>query len=170
KPEGLASVPEEVRHMHAREPMSKRALVVVLGVMAAIAAGYVLFVKKKSEAPAEKDTTAQKKVPPPQTPAPGGGAAGPDKRAEGRPLDVRVAEEDDPRGRLRLEGQVIDDEERPVGGAVVLLGSRPRRTAKTEADGSFAFDQLVGRSYFVAARKDDAVAGPVTVRVTAKTE
>ncbi|HKA90706.1 MAG TPA: carboxypeptidase regulatory-like domain-containing protein [Haliangiales bacterium] len=150
--------------------MSKRALVVVLGVMAAIAAGYVLFVKKKSEAPAEKDTTAQKKVPPPQTPAPGGGAAGPDKRAEGRPLDVRVAEDDDPPGKLRLEGQVIDDEERPVGGAVVLLGSRPRRTAKTEADGSFAFDQLVGRSYFVAARKDDAVAGPVTVRVTAKTE
>lgn len=155
--------------MHAREPMSKRALVGVVGVMLAIAAVYLLVSKKKPDAAAPKAATAQK-VPPPQAPPPPGGSASQEKRAEGRPLDLRVAEDDDPAGKLRLEGQVIDDEERPVGGALVSLGARPRRTAKTEADGSFAFDQLVGRGYSVEARKDDAVAGPVTVRVTTKTE
>jgi hypothetical protein len=46
-------------------------------------------------------------------------------------------------GALRLEGLVLDDEERPLGGARVTLDGA--RTTTTEADGSFAFDDLAPR-------------------------
>ena len=55
--------------------------------------------------------------------------------------------DDDPRGELRLEGQVIDENDAPVGGVTVVLGSNPPRTMTSEADGGFAFDALVGRPY-----------------------
>src|SRR5690349_13059987 len=58
-----------------------------------------------------------------------------------------VLVEDDPVGDLRLEGIVLDADEKPVGGALVTLGSNPPREATTEVDGGFAFDQLVGRQY-----------------------
>ena len=88
---------------------------------------------------------------------------------DGPPPELALAYDDDPAGTLRLEGQVVDSDERPVAGAAVLLASNPRRQARSEADGSFSFDKLVGRSYAVQAVKDDAVAG-ATVRLTAKTE
>ncbi len=78
--------------------------------------------------------------------------------------------DDDPRGALRLEGQVVDAEEHPVGGATVVLGSNPPRTATTEADGGFAFDALVARPYTVVARAPHGIAGPVTARLTAKSD
>ena len=94
-------------------------------------------------------------------PPPGGG----DREA---PLPVLV--DDDPRGELRLEGQVLDANERPVAGAVVVLGSTPPRTATTEADGGFAFDALVGRPYTLVARAATGIAGPVTTRLTDKSD
>ncbi|HEY1105321.1 MAG TPA: hypothetical protein VGE78_04160, partial [Agromyces sp.] len=45
--------------------------------------------------------------------------------------------DDDPKGSLRLEGQVVDAEEHPVSGATVIVSSNPPRTATTEADGGF---------------------------------
>src|SRR5262245_3736972 len=60
--------------------------------------------------------------------------------------------DDDPKGTQRLEGQVIDDKDQPVGGATVVLSSNPPRSVLTEDDGSFAFDNLVGRPYQIAAR------------------
>jgi uncharacterized GH25 family protein len=78
--------------------------------------------------------------------------------------------DDDPPGTLRLEGQVVDDADKPVGGATVVLQSNPPRTTTTEDDGSFAFDKLVGRTYTLVARAPAGIAGPVTARLTGKTE
>lgn len=78
--------------------------------------------------------------------------------------------ENDPAGDLRLEGQVIDAEERPVGGAVVAINSVPVRTVTTEGDGSFAFDRLIGRDYELEATAGDGYAGPVRLRLAADTE
>jgi protocatechuate 3,4-dioxygenase beta subunit len=81
-----------------------------------------------------------------------------------------VVTDDDVRGELRLEGQVVDGHDEPVGGATVVLSSNPPRTATTEADGGFAFDELVGRPYTLIARAKQGVAGPVTAKLTAKSE
>jgi uncharacterized GH25 family protein len=78
--------------------------------------------------------------------------------------------DDDPKGTLRLEGQVLGDSDKPVAGAVVVLSSNPPRTATSEDDGSFAFDRLVARPYTLIARAPAGVAGPVTARLTAKSE
>src|SRR4051812_43580093 len=61
-----------------------------------------------------------------------------------QPLLVIDAE---PAGALRVEGQVVDAESQGVGGATVVISARPPRTVVTEADGSFAFDHLIGRQY-----------------------
>jgi len=83
---------------------------------------------------------------------------------------MRFARDDDPAGPLRLEGQVLDENDQPVGGATVWLSSAPPRTGKTESDGGFAFDKLVGRTYSVAARAGDKVGGPVTYTLTATSD
>lgn len=76
----------------------------------------------------------------------------------------------EPPGALRLEGLVLDDSDQPVGNAMVLLDSVPRRELHTEADGSFAFIDLRPRVYRVEVRKDDAMAGPIRVRVSPDVE
>src|ERR1700733_10256636 len=94
--------------------------------------------------------------------------ATPDRR-EPEP-DVQVLIDNDPRGALRLEGQVVDVDDHPVAGATVVLSSNPPRTATTEADGGFAFDALVARPYTLVARAAHGVAGPVTARLNAKSD
>lgn len=81
-----------------------------------------------------------------------------------------VLVDDDPRGPLRLEGQVIDASEKPVAGAIVVLASNPPRQATSGEDGTFAFDSLVGRPYTLTARAPQGVAGPITARLTDKSE
>ncbi|MEM9488994.1 MAG: carboxypeptidase-like regulatory domain-containing protein, partial [Myxococcota bacterium] len=78
--------------------------------------------------------------------------------------------DDDPEGPLLLEGQVLDDNDLPVGGATVVLSSHPPRTAISEDDGSFSFDKLVPRSYALHARKDDLAGGPVIHELTESSE
>ncbi|MCC6996578.1 MAG: carboxypeptidase regulatory-like domain-containing protein [Deltaproteobacteria bacterium] len=78
--------------------------------------------------------------------------------------------DDDRRGALRLEGQVIDADEQPVAGARVALDANPRRVVDSAADGSFVFDALVARDYTLEAASGDAHAGPVTTRVHARSE
>jgi len=96
----------------------------------------------------------------------------PPKHPEGRDTDVTgpVLVDDDPKGSLRLEGQVVDAEDHPVPGATVVLSSHPQRTAKSATDGGFAFDNLVARPYTLVARSDKGVAGPITARLTAKSD
>src|SRR4051812_8392924 len=50
----------------------------------------------------------------------------------GRSGDVQI--DDDPKGALRLEGQVVDADDHPVKGAIVVLSSNPPRTDTTEED------------------------------------
>ncbi|HEY5947681.1 MAG TPA: carboxypeptidase regulatory-like domain-containing protein, partial [Kofleriaceae bacterium] len=72
----------------------------------------------------------------------------------------------DPEGPLRLEGQVVDEDGHGVGGAEVWLGSVPPRSAKSEDDGTFAFDKLVGREYGLSAIAGERIAGPVEYKLT----
>jgi hypothetical protein len=84
--------------------------------------------------------------------------------------ELAVLVDDDPRGTLRLEGQVIDGDDKPVAGATVVLSSNPPRTATSAEDGGFAFDALVGRPYTLIARASQGVAGPITARLTETSE
>jgi uncharacterized GH25 family protein len=75
-------------------------------------------------------------------------------------------------GTLRLEGQVIDEEQRPVEGAQIhlvdqsqLMERRQRKTI-SNADGSFAFDKLTTRTYILAATKGDASSSYTTRSLT----
>lgn len=77
----------------------------------------------------------------------------------------RMVQPRDDAGTHRLEGQVIDASEQPVGGVVVGLDTRPPRVTQTEADGSFVFEDLAERTYRVGASKDDHRADAVAVRV-----
>lgn len=79
---------------------------------------------------------------------------------------MELALDDDPVGSLRLEGQAVDEDGDPVEGATIMLGSAPPRTTTSDTDGSFAFDNLVGRRYPIYARSSDRIGGPVVVRLT----
>ena len=105
--------------------------------------------------------------------AQGDGAAGPARlssRSEDAPPpgSQPVAEDDDPVGTLLLEGQVLGPDDAPVGGAAISLSSVPPRTATSEADGSFSFDRLVGRTYVLNASAGDLVSGPVSYTLREK--
>jgi protocatechuate 3,4-dioxygenase beta subunit len=76
----------------------------------------------------------------------------------------------DPAGPMLLEGVVLDEREQPVAGAEVWVSSAPPRRMLTEADGTFAFDKLLGRTYAVGARAGDRVGGPVSTRAAADAE
>jgi protocatechuate 3,4-dioxygenase beta subunit len=109
-----------------------------------------------------------------KTTAAGAGTAAPaaakTKPEAAPPTDLSLRVDDDPKGPLRLEGQVIDEDEHPVAGAIVAIDSNPPREVKTEADGAFAFDALLQRGYRLEAHRDELHAGPVSVNVVARTE
>jgi len=75
----------------------------------------------------------------------------------------------DPIGNLRLEGQVIDANDRPVSDARVTIDALPAQTTTTEADGSFAFEGLLARRYQVSAASKTEVGGPATTWLDART-
>ena len=134
--------------------MSRKAAIAVIVVIGVAAGGFWWLHRSKDAAPSPSASAPVQKTATP--------------RAERRVADDEAAPpvlvDDDPRGALRLEGLVEDSEGHPVGGASVVLGSNPPRTAKTEADGSFAFDALVGRPYSLVARAAQGIAGPITAR------
>lgn len=83
---------------------------------------------------------------------------------------IAVVAEIDPDGTLRLEGQIIDGDEQPIGGAAIAIDTSPPRHATSEADGSFAFAGLAPRAYELEARAGELYAGPVTTRLSADSE
>lgn len=100
------------------------------------------------------------------------------KAAPGQGLSPTVApfsREADAEGTLVLEGLVVDEAGAPIAGAKVWLSSEPKRETTTEDDGSFSFDKLLGRTYFLSAQSGDLVGGashlltdkspPVTITV-----
>jgi protocatechuate 3,4-dioxygenase beta subunit len=71
-------------------------------------------------------------------------------------------------GKLRLEGQVIDEQDQPVAGADVYT-RRGAHHVVTETDGSFAFDGLTADLWGVDARKGP-LGGRGEVRLSARSE
>ncbi|HEX3757548.1 MAG TPA: carboxypeptidase-like regulatory domain-containing protein, partial [Kofleriaceae bacterium] len=117
---------------------------------------------------------ARRVDPHPAADAPAKSAAGELRRDRAQRGEVgempRVVIDDDPRGELRLEGQVVDADDHGVAGATVVITSNPPRSVQTEGDGSFGFDGLLARPYTLIARAAKGVAGPITARLTAKSE
>ena len=74
--------------------------------------------------------------------------------------------DDDPKGTLRLEGQVIDEQDAPVAHAMVAIDANPPIVVRTESDGSFVFDGLIRRDYRVEATLDERYAGPARLRLS----
>ena len=142
-----------------------RIVAVVVGLTIAVALAIWLRGRDKTEKPADGSANVVQKPAPPTAPTPrrGGPEADP-----GPQIPVMI--DDDPKGTLRLEGQVLTEGDQPAAGVTVVLGSNPPRTAVSEGDGSFAFDELVGRPYTLVARGSGGIAGPVTARLTATSE
>jgi protocatechuate 3,4-dioxygenase beta subunit len=105
-------------------------------------------------------------------PALAGSQAGAATPAAAAPVAAAVAvvADDEPAGSLRLEGQVIDGADAPVAGAVVAVDSNPPRRTTSDAAGAFAFDGLLPRAYLIEARAGDRGGGPITVRLSDRTE
>ena len=137
-----------------------------IGVLAV--AALVFFITRGGGGPARDDRAGNGS----QGVQPGASA---NRRAPLLDRDLRTAGfdilvDDDAVGQLRLEGQVIDQDQIPVAGAEVIIDSNPPRTTTSEEDGSFSFDQLIGRPYTLVARTETSSAGPVTARLTATSE
>ena len=84
--------------------------------------------------------------------------------------DEHATAEADPVGDLRLEGQVIDAESRPVADALITVSTNPLRKVRSEADGSFFFDGLLPRRYSLVATAGGERAGPIGARLTAESD
>ncbi|MDB4954676.1 MAG: hypothetical protein JWO36_2245 [Myxococcales bacterium] len=78
--------------------------------------------------------------------------------------------DDDPKGALRLEGQVIDEHDAPVAHAIVAIDANPPMVVKTESDGGFVFEGLIRRDYRIEATVGDRYAGPARLRLSDKPE
>ncbi|HTL37242.1 MAG TPA: carboxypeptidase regulatory-like domain-containing protein [Kofleriaceae bacterium] len=140
----------------------KIAAVVGVVVVALVVAGYFIFHVDRGAKPAPK-----KHVPETATKDSWGNAAKSTEEPKAPSGFAPKWQRDiDPEGPLQLEGQVVDASGAGVGGAEVWLGSVPPRSAKTEDDGSFAFDKLVGREYALTASAGDQVGGPIQYKLT----
>ncbi len=144
--------------------MSRNKITIVI-VLACIAAFAFWFQSGKKGDPKDKETATvvEKTINTPKAPKAEG-------KRESRPAEVEVLFADDPEGDLRLEGQVVTKDELAVAGAIVSIDSRPPRITKSEEDGSFFFDKLVGKSYDLVARSTEGVAGPITARLSESNE
>lgn len=143
--------------------MNRKIVGVVVALVLVLVAVWFFALRDTKSAPAKQDV----KAPPPKADiwantgsATSSDAPAPKGVAPKWQLDI------DPEGPLRLEGQVQDADGHGVGGAEVWLGSVPPRTTKTEDDGSFAFDKLVGREYALSASAGEQVGGPVEYKLT----
>lgn len=115
---------------------------------------------------------------PPSKPAPLAKAALPPRSAPpaeaaapaASPRELPALHDRDPKGTIRLEGQVIDEHDAPVAGATVAIDANPPIVVKTEADGGFVFEGLLRRDYRLEATAGDRYAGPARLRLTDKPE
>ncbi len=146
--------------------MNRKHVGVLAGlVLVALAVWFFAFRDRAaSTKPAEPQHARNGKIETPKPTAKADDTPAPQGMAPRWALDI------DPEGPLRLEGQVVDEAGHGVGGAEVWLGSVPPRTAKSEDDGTFAFDKLVGREYALSATADERIGGPVEYKLTEKSD
>src|SRR5688500_14525767 len=116
--------------------LDKRRILIAAAVLVAAAIAVLLWLRGRGDGDGGGEQSAKAKdVAAPKR-------AGSDDSGAGSgqmPLTSPVAMDNDPAGDLRLEGQVLGPDDEPVGGALVVLGSVPPRTATSEKDGSFEF-------------------------------
>src|SRR5215468_530868 len=111
----------------------KRKYVLLLAIAAAVVAVALIVRSRRPSAESETARVMQRAA------------------AQGHPVAIAGAAapelqtDVDPRGTLRLEGQVIDGADAPVAGATVVLGTTPARNVTTDVGGSFHFDGLLAR-------------------------
>jgi RNA polymerase sigma factor (sigma-70 family) len=79
--------------------------------------------------------------------------------------DMPAIHDDDPKGTLRLEGQVIDEHDAPVAHAFVAIDANPPMIVETESDGGFVFEGLIRRDYRIEATAGERYAGPARLRL-----
>ncbi|MGN6106991.1 MAG: carboxypeptidase regulatory-like domain-containing protein [Kofleriaceae bacterium] len=126
-----------------------------------IAAAWLWF-RRGGDEPAEKPVPARSaQVAPANTPPP----AKPEAPAP-RGMAPTWSLDTDPEGPLRLEGQVVGPDGKGIAGAEVWVSSAPPRSTKSEDDGTFAFDKVVGRRYVLSARSGKLIGGPVSYKLT----
>ena len=146
--------------------MNRKVLGALVGVAVVAVAIWLLFLRGGKDDAKVADTakTAGRVAQPiaPQQPE--------SQSAAARSLASNWSLDLDPDGPLRLEGQVQGPTGEPIAGAEVTLSSSPRRTTKSEDDGSFFFDKLVGRTYYLSAATAELVGGPVTYKLGDKME
>ncbi len=143
----------------------KKVLVILLLVALAIGLSWYLLLRggEKSESPLPRQAIVADDMPA----VPKGAKSLPASAPRALP---QVAEDADPPGNLRLEGQVLDADNLPVDGATVAISSNPAQTALTERDGSFGFDSLIGKRFRLTARSGRRVAGPVFHKLSGSSE
>lgn len=91
-------------------------------------------------------------------------------RSRSAPSREQIVFDDDPKGTLRIEGQVIDEKDQGVAGAQVAIDSNPPMVVTTEQGGAFVFEKLIPRDYRIEATGGDGYAGPARLRLTEKAE
>jgi protocatechuate 3,4-dioxygenase beta subunit len=111
----------------------------------------------KTASPSHPPTTTHA---PPPTPAPRAASA----------HDLPTIHDDDPKGALRVEGQVVDEQDAPVAHAMVAIDANPPIVVETDGDGAFAFEGLIHRDYYIEATAGDRYAGPARLRLSEKPE
>jgi len=141
-------------------------IVIALVIAAALLVGTRLGGLWGGSAGSRAPSAAAKAPTPPaqKPPAPAPATAAATTRA------LPAVHDDDPKGSLRLEGQVIDDHDAPVAGAMVAIDTNPARVVTTEADGAFVFEGLIRRDYRIEATQGDRYGGPARLRLGDKTE
>jgi RNA polymerase sigma factor (sigma-70 family) len=116
-------------------------------------------------AAAEAPASMAKTPPPPSAPV---------KPAETAPAagarELPTIHDDDPKGTLRLEGQVVDEHDAPVAHAMVAIDANPPMVVKTQSDGAFVFEGLIHRDYRIEATSGDRYAGAARLRLSNKPE
>jgi uncharacterized GH25 family protein len=82
----------------------------------------------------------------------------------------KIAHEDDPNGPLTLSGQVIGVDGKFAPGATVSIDSHPPRVTVTDERGWFFFEGMLGRPYYIEAKKENAFVGPLLVNLESITD
>ncbi len=148
--------------------MNKKLLLAIVVIVLAGAAYWVWNLRdsgdtKADAPPANKATTVEKSATTPPSKEP--------ELDKPAPEAPHFRSDKDPKGTLRLEGVVFDEDDQPLGGATIVINSNPSKTTVSRAgDGFFAFDDLIGRTYTVSARSGANAAGPVRHVLTDKSE
>ncbi len=147
--------------------MNRKVLGGVVALVVALAAVWLFWLRDRGDADVQRATGSAGSAAVVARPATADKA---DAVATSRGATPRWSMDVDPEGPLALEGQVVGPDGQGIAGAEVWLTSVPPRSTKSEDDGTFTFDKLVGRTYQLAASRGELLGGPVTYKLTEKSD